>query len=143
MVDGLQVWVDSSGLALDAALQAGAQGIKVNWEEACAALELATRLRARVSQVVITLGALGAVYFGPLGKWHVPAPRVETVSSVGSGDAFFGAFLWAVERDGDAHVALQDGVAAGAVNAMYPGAGQFSRAQFEQLRAAPGWRLGG
>ena len=43
---------------------------------------------------VITLGERGALWVGPRGAVHVPAPRVRAVDTTGAGDAFLGTFAY-------------------------------------------------
>jgi len=52
------------------------------------------------SLVIITLGEEGAIAFTPRNVVQVPAPRVDVVDTVGAGDAFTAALLFALQRDG-------------------------------------------
>jgi ribokinase len=47
-------------------------------------------LKKGCQQVVITLGAKGALWMHPQGSQHFPAPRVKAVDTVGAGDCFTG-----------------------------------------------------
>jgi 1-phosphofructokinase family hexose kinase len=146
---GRQVWVDTSGPALEAALQARPAGVKVNHEEAGALLSAAidtvpaaaaaarALLAAGAGQAVITLGRQGAVLAGPAGCWHAAAPGVQAVSAVASGDAFLAGLLHGFATGAAPEAALCAGVAAGAANARHAGAGRFTRHEYDEaLRAA-------
>jgi 1-phosphofructokinase family hexose kinase len=145
---GPPVWVDTSGASLRAALSVEAVGLKVNGAEAGAALglnvndfpsalEAADKLRGQgLGPVVITLGPLGAVLVTDEGRWQASAPPVQAVSTVGSGDAFFGGLAVALTEGRPVPEALRRAVAAGAANALSAGGGQFARHDFEALLAS-------
>jgi len=145
---GLQVWVDSSGPALKAALGSKIEGIKVNLAEACAlmgakaenarqAMIIARQIHSSgINQVALTLGEIGAVYYSAENHFFCESPKVKPVSNVGSGDAFFGAFLLGLENGAGAQAALLDGIAAGAANTLSPGGGKFSPDEFSAMKAA-------
>jgi ribokinase len=82
----------------------------------------AAALRALVPRVVVKLGAEGALYAGPEGTFHAPAPKARAVDTTGAGDAFAAAFLLAlVDGRGPAEaLAFANGVAARAVAAGGP-----------------------
>ncbi len=142
---GCRVWVDSSGPALEAAIAACPEGIKINAHEAGsvrqreidsieAAAAAGRALNAQgIGSVVITLGGRGAVLCAPDSCWHAAPLPVRATSSVGSGDAFFGAFILALEQGFALPSALQRGAAAGAANTLQPGAAVFTATQFEEL----------
>jgi ribokinase len=98
-------------------------------------------LLALVPQVVLTLGAAGAIYANRTDEpIRVPAPKVDAVDTTAAGDAFTGAFAvaWAEGRPHDE--ALRWACAAGAVCATRPGASTAlpTRAEIDELfRAAP------
>ncbi len=133
---GLTVWVDTSGDALRSALTAPPTGLKINGREAGDVLGIpindvhdawkaATTLRERgIEQVVITLGAMGAVFLNAEGAYHAHPPSVPIVSSVGSGDAFFAGLLTALTNKHSPPEALCRAVAAGTANALAVGGGQ-------------------
>src|SRR5215216_2874496 len=92
-----QVWVDTSGPALLAALTVPGLCIKVNGDEISEPLgfevkDVPSAKRALMMLVergmtacVITLGAMGALLATKEGRWHAKGPRVRVVSTVGSG----------------------------------------------------------
>lgn len=72
----------------------------------------ANSLRDRgLRNVIVTLGANGALHLGSHGDVHYPAPRVEAVDSSGAGDAFVGCFAHALVRTGDVATAIRRAVA--------------------------------
>ncbi|MGI5128432.1 1-phosphofructokinase family hexose kinase [Pseudonocardia sp. CA-107938] len=128
---GGRVAVDTHGAALVGAV-AHADLVKINAAEAAALLgtdgppdELATRLLETTDGpqlVVVTAGAAGAVAVtrddrGPV--WARP-PALPAHHPVGSGDSFLAGLLTADPSDLDD--ALRRAVAAGAANALVPGA---------------------
>src|SRR5689334_7172397 len=102
---GRQVWVDTSGAALEASLTCPGVCIKVNGDEIGEAFGLAVKGAASARKAlallgergvpvrVITLGATGAVLATEEGSWRARAPRVRLVSAVGSGDSFLAGLL--------------------------------------------------
>ncbi|MEZ4616389.1 MAG: PfkB family carbohydrate kinase [Caldilineaceae bacterium] len=147
LATGTAVWVDSSGAALSHALEAKPTGLKINDGEAGTLLgqrlaylddahEAARTIRRQgVAYVIITLGARGAVLHSPQGEYHLRAPHVQSISAVGSGDAFLAGFLVAHTRGLSDQSALAWAVAAGAANTLIPGGGIFARADFDDLLA--------
>lgn len=143
---GKQVWVDTSGIALQIALAHPGVCIKVNGTEigealgfdvndAISAQRALMRLGERGSNAaVITLGVAGAFLATKEGRWHVQGPLVQIVSTVGSGDAFLGGLVNALDRDSVWPEALCDAVAAGTANALSAGAGQFALQEFQSIR---------
>jgi 1-phosphofructokinase family hexose kinase len=142
---GRQVWVDTSGSALQAALAARPFGIKVNGPEVgavlgrdvqgvAAALEAADELwRAGPTLAVLTLGASGAVLVSETERWHAQPPSVQAMSSVGSGDAFLAGLVTGLECGSGCSEALRRAVAAGTANALSAGGGRFAMADFNRL----------
>lgn len=143
---GKQVWVDTSGAALNAALNCPGVCIKVNGNEIGASLGLEvndvtsakralTILRERgVRACVITLGSAGALLATAEGRWHAQGPRVRVVSTVGSGDSFLGGLVNALDGGSDWPAVLRDAVAAGTANTLSAGGGQFTLQEFNSIR---------
>lgn len=135
--DGRAVWVDSSGAALETALQIPYAQIKVNAHEISAAwgrpvrritevLDAADFVRGHThSAVAVTLGAQGAVLVTDAGTWHAVTPPVMVKNAVGSGDSFLAGLALAHARGTSAPESLRLAVAAGAVNAQTKGGGHF------------------
>jgi 1-phosphofructokinase family hexose kinase len=143
---GKQVWVDTSGTALNAVLTYPGICIKVNGDEISKALGLEVKdmesakralilLDERgISTCVITLGNAGALLATSEGRWHAQGPRVTVVSTVGSGDSFLGGFVSALDTGRDYPEALCDAVAAGTANTLSAGGGQFAFQEFKEIR---------
>lgn len=143
---GKQVWVDTSGETLKAVLAYPGVHIKVNGNEVGELLgidmkDLDSARQALMSLVdrmqtacAITLGATGALLAAAESRWHAQGPAVRVVSTVGSGDAFLGGLVNALDAGTDFPDALSDAVAAGTANALSAGGGQFSLEEFEQIR---------
>lgn len=143
---GKQVWVDTSGTALDAALTVPGICIKVNGDEISEPLgfEVKNAQSAKralmmfgergMTTCIITLGAAGALLATKEGRWHAQGPGVRVVSTVGSGDSFLGGLLSALDAGRDWPEALRDAVAAGTANVLSAGGGQFAFQEFQDIR---------
>ena len=74
------------------------------------------------AEVIITLGAAGALYSGFGETLRLQAPKVEAVDTTGAGDTFIGYYL-ASRSAGDSHLtALERATAAAALCVTRPGA---------------------
>jgi 1-phosphofructokinase family hexose kinase len=143
---GKHVWVDTSGMALNTALAYPRICIKVNENEIAEALGLEINdstsarhalmmLRERGQATsVITLGSAGALLATQEGAWHAQGLQVKAVSTVGSGDAFLGGLVTALDGGKEWPEALRDAVAAGTANTLTPGGGKFSLQDFNAIR---------
>jgi 1-phosphofructokinase len=111
---GVRVAVDSSGAALAAAVEAGADLVKPNADElaeltgqptattadACrAALAVARRTGG---EVLASLGPAGAVLATPNAAWLATGPTIAPVNTTGAGDALLAGYLAAALTDNDA-----------------------------------------
>lgn len=143
---GVPVLLDTYGEQLLCALDAEPALLKCNQHEAgdvlgrpihdpASALEAAVDLqRLGARDVVITLGRQGAVGVDRNGKscaWQ--APEVESVSAVGSGDAFLAAVAIELTRRQPLRQAVCYAVAVGAANTLHTGAGIFEHSAVEAL----------
>jgi 1-phosphofructokinase len=99
---GCRVAVDSSGPALAAAVDAGADLIAPNSAELAELTghhinelhEAARSVAVRTGTAVLaSAGAAGAVLATPHGLWHAVPPRIEPVNTTGAGDALLAAYL--------------------------------------------------
>jgi 6-phosphofructokinase 2 len=131
---GARLVLDASGPALKAALDAHVHLIKPNMAEmrelSGAALDdeasLVRACRAlieqrRVEAVALTLGARGALLVTPDGAWRASAPSVNAVSTVGAGDSFLGAMIWAHASGKSLQEAFRYGGAGGAAAVLAAG----------------------
>ena len=146
---GLPVIVDTSNAPLTAALE-NPDGlcIKINQFELALGLALqfetgavdaiataaGVLLERGAAQVIITLGADGALLISPEGCWRAAAPPVEMVSSVGSGDSLTAGLATAWLRGDTLPDALAMGVACGSANALTALPGKIDPRQVEVLR---------
>ncbi|MBV1693843.1 MAG: hypothetical protein KGP27_05215 [Hyphomicrobiales bacterium] len=71
--------------------------------------------RAFGDVVGVTLGAAGSRFLGDGLDAHVPAPTVAVVDTTGAGDAFHGAYLYAIAADPDAVLAARFATAVAAL----------------------------
>ena len=90
-------------------------------------------IRLGAEHVVISMGAMGAMYVNHEKTLFAPALRVETKSTVGAGDAMLGGMLLGYEREGDMSRAFRYGMAAGAASVMTEGTQLIVREDFERL----------
>lgn len=141
-----QIWVDTSGAALDAILTYPGVCIKVNGEEigqvlgfkvknmTSAKRALIMLIERGIAACVITLGDRGALLATKEGRWFASAPSVRVVSTVGSGDSFLGGLVSARDNGQAWPVALCNAVAAGTANALSEGGGKFTFQQFKDIQ---------
>lgn len=102
---GAHVAVDSSGETLTEALRSGADLVKPNQHELAeqvgcdpadpaACIAAAHQLqRSSVPNVILSLGAAGAVFLTPDGAVRAIPPPTRVVSSVGAGDSLLAGYL--------------------------------------------------
>lgn len=96
-------------------------GIRV--DDLAGAGEAAAQLRDMgAREVVMKLGARGALYLGPEGTVHVPAFEVDVVDTTAAGDAFTAALGIAWPTMSDRYDAIRFANAAGALAATVAGA---------------------
>jgi tagatose 6-phosphate kinase len=141
------VMLDSSGDALRLGVEASPSLVKPNEQEfaglvGCAPrdrdelVRLARQLADRSStQVVVSLGADGALAVDSAGVWQVRPPQVRVESAVGSGDCLLAGIASGLARGLALPDAVRIGVAVGTANAMTVGAGRFDRADFDAVLA--------
>ena len=88
-----------------------------------------------LSQVVLTLGQLGAVLASDLGVWYACPPDIRAVCPIGSGDAFLGGLVQAWVYKKSEPESLIQAVAAGSANALSVGGGRFTHRDFKAVLA--------
>lgn len=142
-----QVWVDTSGFALNTVLSCPGLCVKVNGNEIGAVLgfevnDVDSAKRALMilgerglKASAITLGAAGALLATSERRWVAQGPRVGVVSTVGSGDSFLGGLVHALDGGSDWPEALCEATAAGTANVLSAGAGQFTLQEFNSIKA--------
>jgi 6-phosphofructokinase 2 len=128
--------LDTSGAALKAAVDAGVDLIKPNlgelreltgralqsegsWFEACRELVVAGKART----VALTLGHRGALVVSADAAWRAAPLPIEPVSTVGAGDGFLGAMVWALASGRSLREAFRYGMAGAAATLLAPGTG--------------------
>lgn len=142
---GKQIWIDTSGTALQSVRHIPHIAIKVNGDEAGAILqrkiwdaETALSAALELQQagpdiVVLTLGPNGAVMAHPAGRWWAKPPVLKVVDPIGSGDSFLAGLVTSLEAHYPPQESLRRAVAAGAANALSVGGGQFPLDDFNQV----------
>lgn len=143
---GVKVLLDSNGPALIYGAEALPDMIKPNEDELFALTGIKDEpsaaanilIQKGVGGVLVSLGRTGCMLATYECEEYCPAPRVETVNAVGSGDSFVAGFLYGSMMGYDTRACLSIACAAGAANAaMFPAA-RVTRAQIEALL---GWRI--
>lgn len=133
---GRKLILDTSGVALRAALQKGVWLIKPNLRELtelsgkplpdeaawlAAAREIVDRGGAEF--VALSLAEKGARLVSRESAWAAHAPPIVPVSTVGAGDSFVGGLTWSLARDATPDDALRCAVAAGSAALLMHGTG--------------------
>lgn len=97
----------------------------------------ATLLRGPAKAVVATMGASGYVVVTEEGTWRAMAFPVETVDTTGAGDAFHGAFAFALAQGRPVREAARFAAAVAALKCRKPGgrAGLPTLAEVDELLA--------
>jgi 6-phosphofructokinase 2 len=147
-VAGTKFVLDSSGEALRAALGHDVYLIKPSLREFedLVGEKLSDRntqiLAARnfiaarqCEYVALSLGEEGALFVGADIAIAASAPKVTSVSTVGAGDSFLGALVWALEQNWTARRALTLAVAAGSAALLSRGTDLCHPADCERLAA--------
>ncbi|MDR3463308.1 MAG: 1-phosphofructokinase family hexose kinase [Beijerinckiaceae bacterium] len=133
---GAKLVLDTSGAPLVAALEARVYLIKPSLRElrelmgepldGQASLIGACRSligRGFTELVALTLGADGALLVTAGGAWRAPALPIQPVSTVGAGDSFLGAMVWALASKMSLEDCFRYGVAGGSAAVLAPGTG--------------------
>lgn len=130
---GAKIVLDSKSFAKEDVLQVRPWLIKPNEEEIAlytdlpvtdreSAAEAAKKLQAQgVENVMISLGAQGAVLCCGEGVFFAPAPAVDAISTIGAGDSTIAGFVAAVSQGNSCANALQQAVAYGSASCLTPG----------------------
>jgi len=143
---GVLTFLDTSGDALRMGLEAGPFFIKPNETEARALLGLKTndaidfaQAVAEIAQkyqtnVLLSLGARGAIAAREGETFWIKNPSVDAKSAVGSGDCMLAGLTYGILHGLSFEEAITWGVAAGTANALTLGAGRFRIEDFARLR---------
>lgn len=131
---GVRFALDSSGLALKRAIEQPVHLLKPNLGElreltGAAVQSEAERIaacrdviaRTRVRNIALTLGAEGALLVTPEKALRAGPIRVEPLSTVGAGDSFLGAMVWALACGKPLEEAFRYGVAGGSAALLVHG----------------------
>ncbi|MBF0488413.1 MAG: 1-phosphofructokinase family hexose kinase [Nitrospirae bacterium] len=135
-IKGAATILDASGEFLAAGIKAIPNVIKINKQEfgrltgkplnsRAAVIEEMSRLAALVGigRVIITDGGGRTLALSGSEVWQVTPPRVEPLSTLGSGDCVSAVLAMGMERDMPFEAALVEAAAAGAQNTLSYGAG--------------------
>jgi 1-phosphofructokinase family hexose kinase len=144
---GAKVYLDTSGEALEAGLEARPDFVKCNREEAesilgrslhdaqSASLGARMLVERGARSAAITLGSKGLVWLeskeGP--AWAACAPEVRAISTVGCGDATLGGFAFAAAQGKTGEEILRLATACGAANCVAEQPGQISTEVVQSL----------
>ena len=144
---GSRLVLDSSGPALAAGVAAGVYLVKPNLRElgdlTQQPLDTPTQWRAaaqalvdegRAEVVALTLGEQGALLVTKDGAWSADPLPITVASSVGAGDSFVGAFVWALLHGESMPDAFTWAVAAGSAALITPGTGLCLLEDVQRLR---------
>lgn len=131
---GAKLIMDTTKPGMKAAFGEGVHLIKPNLRELCDLVDerlvtreewigASRRLIATngVERVALTLGEGGALLITREEAWFARGLPVKPVSSVGAGDSFLGAMVWALSAGCDLPDALRYGIAAGSATVLAPG----------------------
>jgi len=146
---GSRLILDSSGLAMQAALDEGVHLVRGNFaefqeytgkaledprEQEEAMLELVERGYADV--VILTLGPYGALLTSREGHIRMRAPKVQVVNPSGAGDSFVAGLTCHLAQDKPYDVALRYAVAAASAVMLTEGTELFRHEDVERLYEA-------
>ena len=143
---GAAAIIDARDEPLRLAMQQPNPILKINRQELAATIgedlsedsRLLAALKKHVpadGQIIVTLGAAGAIACGEDTCWRISSPHVRAVSAVGSGDAFAAGLAVALSQRRTPEDALKLAVACGAANATTPFAGHIHTADVQELLA--------
>lgn len=138
--------LDTSGKALTAILEKGAFLLKPNREE----LEDLTGEKAEnreeqkrllkkvlekypVENIVLSLGAEGAILATTEKAEHLPAPKVDAESSIGAGDSMVAGIVCSLSQGNDIRKAVMYGLACGSATIKSPGTELLKKEDAEEL----------
>ena len=130
---GARVFLDADGNALSLGIEASPWLVKPNDEELARLMRAeklcqpqilyaARKLLARgIHQVVVSLGAEGAIFVSPEGAWQARGLKVPVRSTVGAGDAMVAAMAHGIQSGLDREEQIRLAMAMGAASVMEDG----------------------
>lgn len=138
--------VDTSGLALKQAVEAGVYIVKPSlrefselvsspleserdWITACRSLVES----GRAEMVALTMGEQGALLVTSHQVFRGQAVPIKPISVVGAGDSFLGAMIWSLACGHPIEHAFRYGIAAGSAALLMPGTEMCRRQDVELL----------
>lgn len=143
---GSKIIIDTSGDALRLALDEGVYLIKPNAGELAALvgkeelghsdLDMAAQQlisEGKVTLIVVSLGAQGAILYSKTEKIQLPSPVVKVRSTVGAGDSMVAGMVSVLAQQGDLEHVLQMGIACGSATTMAEGTGLFAKKDVDRL----------
>lgn len=139
---GIRTLLDSNGEALIEGTEAIPDVLKLNESELAQLLgssddplhaEAGKLTKKGIGRVLLTLGERGCAQFLWEQSAFCPAPKIECINAVGSGDCFTAAWLHAQIRGFSDDGALLIASAAGAANAMQFPAAKITKADIEKI----------
>ncbi|CAM3628925.1 1-phosphofructokinase family hexose kinase [Marinicrinis lubricantis] len=142
---GAKVLLDTSGEGLRNGLDAAPTFVKPNEDEVKLfqtgtngeeiPLEdiVGTWLRQGVRHVAVTLGGQGALIGWNSRLYRLEIPPLQTMNTVGCGDAFTGGFAFGITRSWSAEECFKYAAAAGSANSLTPYAGDVRMHDVERL----------
>lgn len=147
---GCQMVLDTSGPALSTALQAGGiylikpslrelrelTGRPLNTEADWCAASRALIAQGQAEIVALSLGEDGALLVSATQAWRAQALQVEVASTIGAGDSFLAALVWALSQSQDMAQALRQAMAAGAAALLSAGTALSQPADMARLLPA-------
>jgi 6-phosphofructokinase 2 len=143
---GVRVVLDTNGPALAEALKVGVYLFKPSLRELrdltgqdlhdedsqiAAAHQLIRSGQAEI--VAVSLGAEGAMIVSSSEHWCARSIKVDVQTTIGAGDSFVAAMVWALNRDESLRRAFQFGMASGAAALLAPGTSLSQAADIAQL----------
>ena len=147
---GGRMVLDTSGPALSAALRAGGvylvkpslrelrelTELPLNTEADWCAASRALIAQGQTEIVALSLGEDGALLVSATQAWRAQALQVEVASTIGAGDSFLAALVWALSQSQDLAQALRQAMAAGAAALLSSGTALSQPADMARLLPA-------
>jgi len=140
---GVKTVLDANGEALILGMEAAPDLLKPNERElrsltgSSEPASAAKLIAAGVREVLLSMGEVGCCLFREGLEKYCPAPEVETINPVGSGDSFLAGYLYAVLKGYSDEFSLMIACAAGAANACVFPAARVERGDVEALLGRP------